>query len=294
MKSVQTLLSLLLSISLWAGNLDFTHTDSLMGEPSRYEELLSTLEGMLPLSKSNIDRAKVLSRLSCACLLCGEKASSAESKKSYFKKGIDFAQQAKTLDPKNPDAFMWHSANVGRNCQLAAIPQQIAAVPVMTEDLETILEKLGRTDYSAAWQALAEIYINHPFRSNDSAVNFFRMAILTIPSGELRLSSYIGYAKCLCKRGMSVKKREELLNQAFAKDSFKTNIDRCAARGGAQSPSWGTPWSESLSVSSLSDKQEAMMVLEYAQKKYDGWKSKSSLDRKEYSELEKNLKELSR
>ena len=197
----------------------------------------------------------------------GELQTTKEGKREAFGKGIEYAAKAIEADPGNPDAYMWHCANIGRECQTHSLFDQAAALPAMTADLTTILDKLGRTDYSPAWQALAEIYFNHPMRSNDTALNFMRKSLEDIPAGESRLSSYLLFAKELSKRGWSASKRASVMaqNSVAFKKQYSSNIDKYSYYDGAGSkPAW-----VGKAVSSMSDKEEAVAVLEYAIKIYN-------------------------
>lgn len=201
-------------------------------------------------------------KLALEQVLKGEQQTTKEGKREAFGKGIEYAEKAIEADPSNPDAYMWHCANVGRECQTRSLMEQASALPKMTKDLTAILDKLGCVNYSPAWQALAEIYFNHPMRSNDAALNFMRKSLEDIPSGESRLSSYLLFAQKLSDRGWSASKRASTAekNRTEFNGKHSSNIDKYTYYDGAGSVS---PWSGKR-VSAMSDKEEAVAVLEYA------------------------------
>jgi hypothetical protein len=166
--------------------------------------------------------------------------------------------------------------------------EQAAAVPDMTDDLTTILDRLGATDCSEAWQALSEMYWHHPFKSDESAINFARKAAMCIPSDELRISTYTYLAELLYKRGWSSSKRmSEAKSNAsrFGKES-KSNIERYAYYDGAGEK---MPWCSSP-FTALSDKEEADALISYAQSLYSKCGNPTPVDKEDYRKLTELIK----
>lgn len=194
-------------------------------------------------------------------MLAGEAASTKEVKKAHFSKGVEYANRAIEADPKNPDCYMWHSANVGRLCQTQSLPEQAKAVPVMIRDLTMILETLGYQDYFEAWQALSEIYYNHPFKSSDSAICFTRKALSNFPPGNKEPYIYDYLANALYKRNWSAEKRashQKKEAREFAKE-YKSVIDKYAHYDGVASCG---RWS-SKPFGSMSDREEAEAIRKF-------------------------------
>lgn len=280
----------ILFIGILLSALNFTDADALLSEEANYQACKSELEAMLPKARTGEEKAAVLWRLSRVTLLMGELRTDNDERRAIFTQGISYADKAIEASPKNPDCYMWHSANVGRECQTHSLMDQAKAVPVMMKDLEMILQTLGRDDYSAAWQALSEIYFNHPFKSTDDAVNFARRAAMTIPKGELRLTTYVSLARMLIKRDCGASKRASLIKSHSGK-KYSGNIEKYAHCDALLGMDYQPMWS-SNKLSQMSDAEEAKAILTYASKLYANAKEKGSMERKSYAELQKILKEL--
>lgn len=270
--------------------LNFSHADALFDSGTAMEECRAELVTMLPQAGTQAEKSQVLWRLARISLILGEQESTKDGKRAVFSQGVEYAQQAIDADPKNPDCYMWHSANVGRECQTHSLKDQAKAVPVMMNDLKTIIEKLGRSDYSAAWQALSEIYWNHPFKSDDDAINFTRRAVATIPSSELRLSTYISLAKMLIERNAGASKRSSAINSA-AKAKSSGTIEKYSHYEGILGASYIPKWS-TRPLSMLSDREEAADILRYASNLYTGAAKTTYYDKKDYKEIQDILKSL--
>lgn len=270
--------------------LNFSHADASFVSGADFKANRKELLEMLPMADSPKSKSQVLWRLARVQLMLGEKETSKEGRRTVFAEGVKYGEQAIAASPKDPDCYMWHSACVGRECQTHSLKDQAQAVPVMMKDLSMILETLGRTDYSAAWQALAEIYWNHPFKSNDEAINFTRKAIATIPSGELRLSAYTLIARMLIKRNASPSKRASMIKSNASK-AVKGNIGKYSCYDGILGPGFKPAWA-SKSLSEMSDTEEAESILKYAENIYIKCSNKTVIDRTDYRAIQSLLKTL--
>lgn len=264
--------------------LNFTSVDREFKYDCNYQSNINTLEVMLEEASTAEQRAEVLWRLSRSYLMLGELEEDKEGKRIYFNKGIDYASQGIEEDPTNIQCYMWHCANVGRECQTHSLMDQAAAVPVMTEDLTKILDELDHPEFSEAWQALSEMYYHHPFKSNESAINFARMAACNIPNDELRLSTYIYFANLLIERDWSEKKRQSMAegNRKKFEQEKDSNIEKYSNLDGSDIK---MPWSGKVSYEGT-DIQEAKAILDFAKKLYDNTTiEKSPIDKKDYEVL---------
>ena len=274
-------LSILLLIAL-----DFTGVDREFVRTGDYAASRETLLTLLPKAGTDTERAEVFWRLSRTCLMLGETASSKEEKRNCFAQGLSYADSAIAAAPANPEGYMWHCANTGRDCQTRSLMEQAASVPKMTADLTMILETLGRTDCSEAWQALSEIYWAHPFKSDESAVNFARKAAMTIPQGEMRIATLTHLATLLYKRDWSARKRTSASESARRKfaDAKAGNIERFSWFNGAPAEDLAVPWLP-VPFGSLSDREEALAILAHAQRLYAKCTDPTPIDQNDYTNL---------
>lgn len=239
-----------------------------------YKGSIKILQEMIPQAETDADKAVIEWRISRACLML-----------EAYEEGIAHAEEAIRLNPADADAYMWHCANVGREAQLHSVTYQASKVPDIEKDLNTILNKLGKTRYSEAWQALSELYWEHPFKSSDAAINYVRRAAVTIPRGELRLTTYHYLAKLLYKRNWSAEKKErqrEANRENFANKKQKITA-RYAYYDGAPDGEW--PWKSE----GMSDREEARSVLDYALGLYRKQANPVKFETIEYNEIQKTL-----
>jgi len=271
--------------------LQFTSVDREFRNATDYTSCRQKLEEMLPQAAPGAEKAEVLWRLSRIALMQGEQAADKKAKRELHNQGIRYAQEGIQEDPKNEQCYMWHCANVGRECMTHGLADQAKAVPAMQKDLTTILDVLGRVRCSEAWQGLSELYWKHPFKSKESAMNFARRAAYTIPSDELRLSTYLYLAQLLEERDWSADKRAA---QAAAHNSkysgkAKSNIDKYAVYDGSDDQ---MPWLKGA-IGEVSDEEEAEALIQYALSRYKACKDLSPVDKKDFEAIQqwqKNLK----
>lgn len=248
-----------------------------------YKANHDTLTVMLADASSGAEKAQVYWRLSRASLMMGEMEQGKSAKRAHFTKGIEYAELGMKEDPKSKECYMWHCANVGRDCQTRSLMEQAAAVPKMTKDLTEILDNQGDLNYSEAWQALSELYYNHPMKSNEAAINFARKAATCIPDNELRISTYVYFAKLLYKRNWSAGKREDAAddNAGQFNKTIKSNIEKYSYFDGAKAK---MPWCNHP-FTALSDREEARAVLAFAEKLYKACAQPAPIDKADYAAL---------
>lgn len=272
--------------------INYSKIDALRAK-GQYAEARQELAAMLDGAASNKDKASILGQMSMVSMLLGEEQADKDGKQKEFAEGIRYAEEGIKLNPSDESLWMWHCANVGRDCQTRSLKDRLAAVSVMTEDLSTILNKLGRTECSEAWQALAEIYFNHPFKSNDAAINFTRRSLMTIPKSELRIYCYAFFAKMLYQRNWSAdKKKEEAVRNATKFGGSRNQIEKFSFFDGSLGPDFKPAWADKA-LGAMSDREEAAAVAAYAKSLYENSKSRSKADSKDYnaiSAMQKNWK----
>ena len=269
-----------------SAQIDMAKANALFNGSANPTECRTYLESVLPQAASGKEKAAVLCKLSETYLILGQNEPSKEKKREIFGKGIEYANQAIMEDPSNPDGYMWHSGNVGRECQTRSFTEQAKKLPVIMGDITKILDDLKITDYSAAWQAMGEIYMNHPMKSKDDAINYARKAVSCIPAGEMRITTYTLLARLLYDRNLTDTKRVALINKC--KDKFNkkydTITDKYAFYEGSLGADFKPVWS-SKTLGTLSDREEAMAIVAYVKSMYEKNTAKTEHDKGDYKEL---------
>ena len=266
--------------------LQFTSVDRdfrYAADRADYVACQQKLEEMLPQATAGAEKAEVLWRLSRVVLLQADSVTDKLSKRALYEQGVRYAEDGIRENPKNEQCYMWHCANLGRESLTHGLTDQAKSVSVIQKDLVTILDNLGKVRCSEAWQGLSELYWKHPFKSKESAVNYARRAVFTIPSGELRLSTCLYLAQLLDERGWSAEKRA---TQARAHaDKFakaQSNVDKYACYDGSSDQ---MPWLKGA-VGAVSDKEEADALVQYALSRYAACKDPVPMDHNDYRDIQ--------
>lgn len=267
--------------------LQFTSVDRdfrYASNPADYASCQQKLEEMLPQATPGAEKAEVLWRLSRVVLMQGEAAVDKTARRALFDQGVRYAEEGIRENPKNEQCYMWHCANLGRRSMTHGLADQAKSVPALQKDLVTILNDLGKIRCSEAWQAMAELYWRHPFKSKESAVNYARRAAFTIPSGELRLSTCLFLAQLLDERGWTAEKRaaQSEAHAARFTAANKSNIEKYACYDGSSDQ---MPWLKGA-VGTVSDKEEADALVQYALSRYAAWKDPVPMDHKDYRDIQ--------
>ena len=263
--------------------LQFQSVDKAFERGDDYPACEQTLLKMLPQAEKGKEKADVLWRLARVNYMIGDAQTDKMARRERFNKGIQYAEQGCRENPRDPQCFMWHCANVGRECQTHPLMEQAAAVPAMTQDLTRILNDLD-PHMSEAWQALAEIYYHHPLKSNESAVNYARTSAMNAPKGEPRVITYTYLASLLYERNWSAKKRAAQAADHSAKLARMTGVSSMDRNALADGMKQALPWS-SKAIGEMSDREEARLILAYAESRYKAYSDPAKAERDEYKNL---------
>ncbi len=287
---MKRLLVVVLTVVLAAGAvfaLDLDHYTKNFDNKAMWKSSLDELEKLLPQASSNQEKAEIYWRMSLFACYIGSSQEKTADMRTWYEKGIKYAELGMEADPTNRSCLLWHVACIGRDSQTRGLSSQLNGVDTMLSDLDKVINQLGNTDYSEAWHALGEIYWRHPFKSTSSAVSFFRVAVDTIPTGEVRVVTYRCLAEALYSRNWSAKKRvSELasMQKKWTADKFKNAIEKYTVyegrNGSAVKPVWTT-----VALGDMSDRQEAKVILSYVKLLYEKSGIQSDAEAKDYKEV---------
>ena len=251
---------------------------------SDYRACEQSLLEMLPQAETGAEKASVLWRLARVNYMLGDAQKEKLARRERFNQGIAYADQGIKENPRDALCYMWHCANTGGECQTHSLMEQAKAVPAMTKDLTKILNGLNPR-MSEAWQALAQLYHEHPMKSNDSAINYARTAASTAPAGEPRVTTFLYIADLLYERNWSASKRASQIadhSAKLAQMNGSTNIDRFALSDGMQQ---ARPWT-SKALGELSDREEALALAQYAAARYRACQNPAAVERQDFQALQ--------
>ena len=291
MKKLATLLILLAVCLMAVAALDFTSVDDLYDAGTDNQKVYDTLKTMLTQAKAGEEKSEVLWRLSRVCVDLGDKMDEKDKngKFAIYTEGEEFAKQSITEKP-NYLAYLWKCANIGRYGQTKGVMDSLGKVKPMKADLKVITDDFNVLDSSEAWYTLAVLNDAVPgILGGDSvaAVSYMRAACDTIPAKYIYGGTYKALAEMLYARDWSADKRAKEIKKMQTKwdKEKKSNFDKYAYYEGAKGADAMPIWTNTK-LSAMSDKQEALVILKYAQSVYNSRSKHTGGDEKNYKEIQ--------
>lgn len=294
MKKLATLLILLAVCLMAVAALDFASVDDLYDAGTDNQKVYDTLKTMLTQAKAGEEKSEVLWRLSRVCVDLGDKMDEKDKngKFAIYTEGEEYAKQSIAEKP-NYLAYLWKCANIGRYGQTKGVMDSLGKVKPMKADLRVVTDDFGVVDSSEVWYMLAVLYDSVPGLfggDSDYAISYARAACDTIPAKYIYGGTYMGLAEMLYNRGWSADKRAKEIAKIQKKwdKETKSNFDKYAYYEGSKGADAMPKWTKTK-LSAMSDKQEALVILKYAQNVYNARSSHTEADEKVYNEIQKMI-----
>lgn len=286
-----TLTILIVSIHLFS-SIDFTDADDLyyMDNISQCEQLL---ESQLSTVSSDEDKCEIYWRLSRNKVSLGDNSEGNDEKLKLYEKGLDLA--LKSIEIKdNPMAHLWKASNIGRIGQTKGILKSLSAAENMRSDLRIILDDFSALDSSETWYVLGTLYTSVPggfisFGNKNYGISYYRIAVDTIPDKVIYPNHYKALALALYNRNWDKNKRAKEFKQLYVNWNKTTKpYDKYAFYEGYKKGE-NIPYYSLVSLNEMTDRQEAVMLLNYAIAKYSVWPYHSKSEQEAIIEI-KDLK----
>ena len=297
----KTLILLLTFVFICASafaSLNFKEVDALYLTDEHDQEVYDKLQEMLNQASTNEEKAEVLWRLSRVCVDLGDALdkSNKSAKFAIYEEGEQYALDSIAANP-TPEGYVWKCSNVGRWGQTKGVLDSLAKAKPMYEDMVYLTDNLNCLDSSEAWYILAVLFESLPgsplsFGNRNYAISYGRLACETIPDNVIYGGTYKQLAETLWARNWNAKKR----TSEFAKMQKKwdkensSNIEKYRYYEGSNcadsSPIWTT-----TKFSAMTDRQEAVVILMYAQRVYESRATHTQADTKNYEEIAALLSE---
>ena len=296
-RTIMLLASLLICTTVFAA-LDFTTVDRLYLTDEHDQEVYDTLTQMLTQAQPGEEKANVLWRLSRVCVDLGDAIDKNDKAGRFavYEEGEQYALDSISEHP-TPEGYLWKCSNIGRWGQTKGVFDSLAKAKPMVQDLQYMIDDLGCIDSSEAWYVLAVLYDSLPgkpisFGNSNAAISYGRIACETIPKEVIYGGTYKQLAEMLWNRNWNAKKRASefaKMQKSWSKET-ESDIERYkyyeGSKGADASPTW-----TKTSLSSMTDRQEAVVILKYAQAVYESRKTHTQADTTNYNEIAALLKE---
>lgn len=299
MKKPVLLLVVFLVAAMALFALDFNSVDDLYDSGTDYKLVYDTLQTMLKGANSAEEKAEVLWRLSRVCVDLGDALDEKDKagRFAFYTEGEDYALKSIEAKP-NYQAYLWKCANIGRYGQTKGVMDSLGKVKPMKADLKVITDDFNVLDCSEAWYTLGVLNDAVPgIFGGDSvaAISYMRIACETIPAKYIYGGTYKALAEMLYNRNWSADKRAKeiaKMQKNWEKEK-KSNFDKYAYYEGAKGADAMPIWTKTK-LSGMSDRQEALVILQYAQAVYKSRSSHTAGDDKNYAEIQELINEWSK
>lgn len=239
-----------------------------------FEKDQDYLEQALATATDDKERSEILWRLSRVVLTQGD-AIPKEDKEARFaayEKSQALAEESISLH-RNADAFHWKSSALGRWGQVKGPLDCLGKAPGMRDDVLVVLDEFNY-DYTDSYYVLGLLYKQLPgwpisFGNSNYAISYMRRSIDTrIQSRGIYLTLFMELSDQLYDRNWDARKRSREFAKMQPQYEAETKLSEKmkyyeGCEGGRNKPFYST-----VALDEISDRQEAVMLLRYADALY--------------------------
>ena len=187
---------------------------------------------------------------------------------ALYEESQRYAEESISLNP-NPDAYHWLSSAIGRWGQTKGVLESLSRAGEMRDYELKAIDEYGY-DHTDAWYVLALLYNQLPgwpisFGNKNWAISYMRRSLdMQIQGRGLFLTLYQELANQLYDRNWDAKKRSTEIDK-MKKDYDKNEVlsEKMKYYEGSEG-SEKVPFYSTVPLSGMSDRQEAAMLLMYA------------------------------
>jgi hypothetical protein len=160
----------------------------------------------------------------------------------------------------------------------------------MRDELRIILDKFEDLEFSEAWFVLGLLYTHVPggiigFGNKNYGISYYRRAVDTIAANKISPAYYSQTAKAIYNRNWDKNKRTKEFKKSNSNWEKTPNpYDKYAYYEGIESGK-NTPYYSTVPINTMSDRQEAVMLLNYAVAKYNVWPQHTDEEDKSIAEV---------
>lgn len=274
------------------------YSDYLFYTLEDYEADEKYLAQALSSAESNSEKSSILWRQSRNVLTQGDglDENDKEGRFAKYEEAEALAIKSIELEP-NADAYHWKSSAVGRWGQTKGPLNSLSKAPAMLEDVKMVVDTFGY-DYTDAWYVLGLLYNQLPgwpisFGDTNAAISYMRKSLDTRIIGRgLFLTLYQELSNQLYDRNWDAKKRAkefDKMKKSYDKESIPS--EKMKYYEGSEGSS-KVPFYSTVPLSKMSDRQEAVMLLRYAEALYKAKENPLESETEKYNEIVARLGEI--
>ena len=277
------------------------YSDYLFYNKGEFEQDFEYLTKALPDAKDDSEKAAIVWRLSRTQLTMTDYNVSPEDKATRFveyQKSWDLALESLAIMP-TANGYHWLASAMGRWGQTKGPLNSLGKAGEMQEYLFKVQNEF-KADMSDSWYVLGVLYSSLPGSpisyGNDSyAISYMRRCIDTQDNiNRLNLTNYLELSDQLFKRNWKDSKRAKEFDKMKDSYSSKANAEpteRMKYYEGKDGSKVKAFYS-SVTQGSISDRQEAVMLLRYAKAIYEMTKEPKVHDTEVYNNIIARLNEI--
>ncbi len=270
-KILSLIILVFISFTIFA-NIDFTKADELY-DLEEFEDCRDELISLEKEAKSNQEKSDLYWRLSRTYCYLGFTVETNEEKLKIFNEGVRIADLSLKYK-QNGQAYLWKATNEGRVGTIKGPLNSLVKAGKIKKYLFKLIDTFKVYDSSPAFYVLAELYRQVPkkpfsFGNKEYAISYSRLAVETISDKVIYPSTYYQLAKLLSDRNWSASKRRSKFKkkQKYYNSSEKMH-EKFFYYEGSKGINEKKEYSQK-SLGELSDKEEAIDILNYAIKMYN-------------------------
>ncbi|NCB00895.1 MAG: hypothetical protein EOM67_01860 [Spirochaetia bacterium] len=209
---------------------------------------------------------------------------------ALFEEGERYADKSIELF-ENAPAYVYKGSNIGRWGETKGPLNALSKADPIRETIKYVVNDLKDTEQTVGWYLIGQLYYQLPgwpisYGNKEIAVSVTRKAIDTIEPDQLYIGHFMGLAKILwdrnwdaSKRNSKIKSMEKSWNKEKS-DIFEKHFYYEGSRGENFKPFYS-----SVNLNKMDDRQEAVMLLQYAINKYKAWPIHTRGDDRAYQEI---------
>lgn len=270
MKKTISIAIFLLASAFIFGAFDAEKSDDLFYHQEAYEADLDYLLESYDEAQTDSEKAAILWRLSRTTLYITDEIpeDDKDARLQGYGESQRYAEESLEYE-ETADGYHWQASAIGRIGQVNGPLNSLSKAKPMREIIEKIQNDFN-ADMSDAWYVLSLLYDQLPgapisFGNDNFAISYIRRCIDTQDNvNRLNLTNYLELAKQLDNRGWSASKRAKELDKMEKKYNSETvpteKMKYYEGRDGKDT----TPFYSTLPLGDFSDRQEAVMLCQYA------------------------------
>ena len=261
------------AISMASAGFDAAHSDRLFYNLHGYDDDLAYLEDALEDASSDEEKAAILWRLSRTVLTITDGVEGKDARLAGYAESESYADQSLLL-AETPDGYFWKASAIGRTGQVNGPLNSLMKARPMLELCLKVQDDFG-CDMSDCWYVMGLLYNQLP----GSPISFDT-------ANRLNLANYLELAQQLHDRNWDAGKRTRELDRMKASyDSNTVPSEKMKFYEGKDGSS-GRPFYSTVTLGSMSDAQEAVMLCQYALALYSIWPEPLASDDERKAEIE--------